>query len=80
MHYLDRVFYVVFPFYNSSGKEGCRAWTLNLLMRDRSVYYAALALGQYHFHYSRISSVEIGFSNKPNRGGGGGRVPQFSPS
>ena len=69
MHYLDRVFYVVFPFYNSSGNEGCRAWILNLLMRDRSVYYAALALGQYHSHYSRISSVEIGISNKPNRWG-----------
>lgn len=69
MHYLDRVFYVVFPFYNSSGNEEYRAWVLNLLMQDRPVYYAALALGQYHFHYSRILSVEIEHDNKSNREG-----------
>lgn len=50
MHYLDHVFYVQFPFYNSSLTSGGRGWLYNLLMQDKSVYHAALALSQYHRH------------------------------
>lgn len=48
MHYLDHVFYVQFPFYDSSAASNGRGWLFNLLMQDMSVYHAALALSQYH--------------------------------
>jgi hypothetical protein len=44
MHYLDHVFYIQFPFYNSTPTNAGRGWLFQLLMRDKSVYHAALAL------------------------------------
>jgi hypothetical protein len=58
MHYLDHVFYIQFPFYNSTPANAGRGWLFQLLMRDKSVYHAALALSQYHGR-SILENVDI---------------------
>lgn len=50
MHYLDEVFHIQYPFYHCSS-EG-RGWLLTVLRRDRSAYYATLALSGYHRHFN----------------------------
>lgn len=45
MHYLDRVFYVQFPFYHSRDRQG-RGWLFSILKRVKPAYYATLALSQ----------------------------------
>ena len=49
MHYLDEVFHIQYPFYHCSS-EG-RGWLFTVLRRDRSAYYATLALSGYHRHF-----------------------------
>lgn len=56
MHYLDHVFYLQFPFYDSSAINHGRGWLFGLLMRDKSVYHAALALSQYHQHSTTLKN------------------------
>lgn len=45
MHYLDRVFYVQFPFYHSRDRQG-RGWLFSILKRVKPAYFATLALSQ----------------------------------
>lgn len=58
MHYLDHVFYVQFPFYNLTPTNAGRGWLFQLLMRDKSVYHAALALSHYH-RRSILENVDV---------------------
>jgi hypothetical protein len=60
MHYLDHVFYIQFPFYSLSNRNAGRGWLIQLLVQDRSVYHAALALSQYHRH-SILQSTDAGY-------------------
>ena len=66
MHYLDYTFHEQFPFYDSAASRHGRGWLLNLLMRDKAVYYAALSLSQYHMNPSgpepECVITEIGIS------------------
>ena len=48
MYYLDKVFYVQFPFYDPSTIDGGRGWLLRLLTRRKSIYHATLALSKLH--------------------------------
>ncbi|KAH6675756.1 fungal-specific transcription factor domain-containing protein [Halenospora varia] len=52
MHYLDEVFYIQYPFYDSS--KGGRGWLFSILRRVKSAYYAALALSE-HYRHSTLS-------------------------
>ncbi|THC93891.1 hypothetical protein EYZ11_006643 [Aspergillus tanneri] len=45
MHYLDRVFYIQFPFYLSRDRRG-RGWLFSILRRVKPAYYATLALSE----------------------------------
>lgn len=45
MHYLDRVFYFQFPFYQSCNGRG-RGWLFSILRRVKPAYYATLALSE----------------------------------
>ncbi|KAK9326943.1 hypothetical protein V1520DRAFT_376242 [Lipomyces starkeyi] len=47
MHYLDEAFYIQYPFYHSNGRQG-RGWLFSILRRDKSAYYAAVALSECH--------------------------------
>jgi hypothetical protein len=47
MHFLDRVFPLQYPMYQADTFDG-RGWLLSLLLRNKSLYYAALALSSYH--------------------------------
>lgn len=47
MYYLDRVFYVQYPFHDSQNRQG-RGWLFTILRRVKSVYHAALALSERH--------------------------------
>lgn len=49
MQYLDRVFYIQFPFYSTSKRR--RDWLFAILRRAKPAYHATLALSQY-FQYS----------------------------
>ncbi len=59
MHYLDHVFYIQFPFYNSFPPNAGRGWLFQLLVQNKSVYHAALALSQYH-RRSILPSIDNG--------------------
>lgn len=48
MHYLDIVFPLQFRFYQPLVSEGGRGWLLNILLRTRPLYHAALSLSAYH--------------------------------
>jgi hypothetical protein len=52
MDYLDHVFYIQYPFYHLSTRQG-RGWLFSILRRVKSVYHASLALSEYH-HYSTV--------------------------
>lgn len=47
MYYLDKVFYIQYPFYHSSNHQG-KGWLFSIHRRVKSAYYAALALSEYH--------------------------------
>jgi len=65
MHYLDEVFYVQYPFYNSHCKQS-RGWLYSVLKRARSVYYATLALSERHIQSTAESVVLPTLSKKSN--------------
>ena len=65
MHYLDEVFYVQYPFYNSPHKQS-RSWLFSTLRRVRSVYYATLALSQHHMQSMAENSLLPTLSRKIN--------------
>jgi hypothetical protein len=65
MHYLDEVFYIQYPFYNSSDKQ-LRLWIFSNLRRVRSVYYATLALSKQHMQSTMKSSLLPTQSNETN--------------
>lgn len=56
MYYFDHVFYMYFPFYFPSNRQG-RGWLLSILKRANSAYHAALALSEYHHSTSTQHSV-----------------------
>lgn len=47
MHFLDQVFYVQYPFYQSRTAEG-RGWLFSILRKVKAVYHGALALSERH--------------------------------
>jgi hypothetical protein len=49
MHYLDHVFHLQYPFYDSSDPKG-RGWLFSILRRAKSAYHAVLALSEYHYY------------------------------
>jgi hypothetical protein len=49
MSYLDDVFPYHFPFYRPSREDGGRAWLFCLLMRNKPLYKAALAIAAVYF-------------------------------
>ncbi|KAI9649949.1 hypothetical protein NHQ30_002534 [Ciborinia camelliae] len=55
MHYLDKVFYIQYPFYDSS--KGGRGWLFSILRRVKSAYYAVLALSDYHLRSCQLNST-----------------------
>jgi hypothetical protein len=63
MHYLDEVFYIQYPFYNSLYKQS-RSWLFSTIRRVRSVYYATLALSQYHIQSTEESFLPPTLSRK----------------
>jgi len=65
MHYLDEVFYIQYPFYNSRHKQS-RAWLFSILKRAKSVYYATLALSERHLLSTAEGSINLTLTNKSN--------------
>ena len=65
MHYLDEVFYIQYPFYNSTYKQS-RSWLFSSLRRVKSVYHATLALSERHLQSTNKRSVLPTQFNKPN--------------
>lgn len=47
MHYLDEVFFIQYPFYNSPKKRS-RGWIFSSVKRSKSVHHATIALSQRH--------------------------------
>jgi hypothetical protein len=47
MEYWDQVFYIQYPFYYSSNRQG-RGWLFSILRRVKSAYHAALALTEIY--------------------------------
>jgi hypothetical protein len=64
MYYLDRVFYVQYPFYHISNQEA-RGFLFSILRRVKSAYHAALALSEYH--QQSTFPGHNGFSSSTNR-------------
>ncbi|KAI8625187.1 fungal-specific transcription factor domain-containing protein [Xylariaceae sp. FL1651] len=48
MHFLDNVLSLQYPLYKPDILEGGRGWLLDLLLRTKPLYHAALALSSYH--------------------------------
>jgi hypothetical protein len=48
MHFLDHVFALQYPMYNSGILEGGRGWLLSVLLRAKPLYHAALATSMHH--------------------------------
>ena len=63
MHYLDQVFHIQYPFYQSPIRQE-RGWLFSILMRVKSAYHAALALSEHHRH--SILPQNSGFANSPS--------------
>lgn len=68
MYYLDEVFHIQYPFYQSSKRLG-RGWLFSILRRVKSAYHASLALSEYHLyltrsHYSNICNVSYNLRAK----------------
>jgi hypothetical protein len=62
MHYLDHVFHLQYPFYDSSDLKG-RGWLYSILRRAKSAYHAVLALSEYHYYmtHPRHKNMARGF-------------------
>ncbi|GKZ19208.1 hypothetical protein AbraIFM66951_008042 [Aspergillus brasiliensis] len=58
MHYLDRVFYIQYPFYHTQDRQG-RGWLLSLLRRIEPAYYASLALSELDLLSTSLSKNEL---------------------
>ncbi|PWY87259.1 C6 transcription factor [Aspergillus sclerotioniger CBS 115572] len=58
MHYLDRVFYIQYPFFHSRDRRG-RGWLLSILRRVKPAYYASLALSERDLLSTSLSRDEI---------------------
>lgn len=54
MYYLDEVFYIQYPFFNSQKKQP-RGWLFAILRRVKSAYHAALALSEHQLLLSSSS-------------------------
>lgn len=59
MHYLDRVFYVQFPFYHSRDRQG-RGWLFSILKRVKPAYFATLALSQRDLLSEQLQHSDFG--------------------
>ena len=57
MHFLDNVFPLQYPMYKPGILEGGRGWLLNLLLRTKPFYHAALALSAYHRRSVMLAKV-----------------------
>ena len=49
MIYLDYIFPYLFPYYRPPVLSGGRGWVLDILQRNKSVYYTAMSLAAYFF-------------------------------
>ncbi|RAL04001.1 Zn(II)2Cys6 transcription factor domain-containing protein, partial [Aspergillus ibericus CBS 121593] len=58
MHYLDRAFYVQYPFYHTRDRQR-RGWLLSLLRRVKPAYYASLALSERDLLSTSLSRGEL---------------------
>jgi hypothetical protein len=58
IHYLDEVFFIQFPFFNTPKKQ-CRGWLFSTLRRVKSSYYASLALSECHLRSEEQQSLPI---------------------
>ncbi|GLA61274.1 hypothetical protein AtubIFM54640_001793 [Aspergillus tubingensis] len=58
MHYLDRVFYIQYPFYHTQDRQG-RGWLLSLLRRIEPAYYASLALSELDLLSTSLPQSEL---------------------
>ncbi|KAF7593907.1 hypothetical protein BBP40_010609 [Aspergillus hancockii] len=58
MHYLDRVFYIQFPFYLSRDRRG-RGWLFSILRRVKPAYYATLALSERELLSTHPKNTDI---------------------
>ncbi|GLA40430.1 hypothetical protein AnigIFM63309_008263 [Aspergillus niger] len=58
MHYLDRVFYIQYPFYHTQDRQG-RGWLLSLLRRIKPAYYASLALSELDLLSASLPKSEL---------------------
>lgn len=58
MYYLDQVFYVQYPFYDSQNRQG-RGWLFSILQRVKPAYHAALALSERHLLSLRSRTNDI---------------------
>ncbi len=65
IYYLDVVFYVQYPFFDSSHKQS-RTWLFSILKRARSAYHAMLAVSERHKQSTTESSLHWLISNQPN--------------
>ncbi|KAF5574344.1 Zn(2)-C6 fungal-type DNA-binding domain-containing protein [Fusarium pseudoanthophilum] len=49
MIYMDQVFPFLFPFYNPSMIQGGRAWVLDILRHNKTMFHTAMSLSTYFF-------------------------------
>ncbi|KAL3421436.1 hypothetical protein PVAG01_07881 [Phlyctema vagabunda] len=63
MHYLDEVFHLQFPFYNTPNRRP-RGWLFSTVKRTKSVYHATLALSQYLLRCTAEASLSPKLSSK----------------
>ncbi|CEL10675.1 hypothetical protein ASPCAL13790 [Aspergillus calidoustus] len=57
MNFLDEIFPLQYPVYKPDLLEGGRGWLLQLLLRTKPLYHAALALSSYHLMISGLSMI-----------------------
>jgi hypothetical protein len=58
MNYLDKVFYLQYPFYHLPDTQG-RGWLFSILRRVKSAFHAVLALSEQHLNSSRPRNSDI---------------------
>lgn len=49
MIYIDQAFPFLFPFYAPSMIQGGRAWVLDILRHDKTIFHAAMGISTYFF-------------------------------
>jgi len=59
MHYLDEVFGIQYPFYNSPRRRS-RGWLFSAIRRAKSTYHATLALSEWHLKSTMELSTTTG--------------------